>query len=78
MPTTPIPRPLPVAQDTYSKAWMDNFTRNLEINLIQLSARQQLFGTTINLNQLPTSATGLRSGDIWQDPANSHVLKVVP
>ena len=57
---------------------MNNYTRILTAQLIQMLATGPIFGTTLNLNSLPTSPTGLPSGSIWQDPANSNVLKVVP
>lgn len=35
-------------------------------------------GTTLNLSKLPTSAAGLRSGDVWVDSGAGNVLKIVP
>ena len=75
---TPEPQVLPDPPDVWTSNWMSNYTRVLTTQLIQMLARNALMGTTLNLNRLPTSATGLRSGDIWRDPAASHVLKVVP
>ena len=34
--------------------------------------------TPLNLSGLPTSASGLSSGDIWRDAAAGNVLKIVP
>jgi hypothetical protein len=35
-------------------------------------------GSKLSVVGLPTSATGLTSGDIWRDAANGNVLKIVP
>lgn len=35
-------------------------------------------GTTVNLTKLPTSAAGLRSGDVWVDTGAGNVLKIIP
>lgn len=38
----------------------------------------KLFVKSLNLSGLPTSVTGLTSGDVWRDAANDNVLKIVP
>lgn len=35
-------------------------------------------GTTMNFTKIPTSAAGLRSGDVWVDAGAGNVLKIVP
>jgi len=44
----------------------------------ELATLQALRGPTLNLSLLPTSATGLRSGDVWRDAGAGNVLKIVP
>ena len=74
---TPVPYVLPSAPKDFSPSWMNNYTRILTAQLIQMLATQAIYGTTLNLNSLPTSATGLPVGSVWVDTANSNVLKIV-
>ena len=80
MPTTQVApiQPLPDPPSKYDPVYEANRNRVINQNLLIISAVNRLYGTSINLSMLPTSPTGLRSGDVWQDPANSHQLKLVP
>lgn len=74
-PTLP---PMPIAPKEYDQTYENNRNRQIDSNFYQQAARTALMGTTLNLNRLPTSDTGLRSGDIWVDAGSSYVLKMVP
>jgi hypothetical protein len=74
MASTRLPDP-PLQYDLQYMARLIN-----QINL-QFRAMEQvgpLVGSTLNLSQLPTSATGLRAGDVWVDTGAGNVLKIVP
>ena len=68
------PERLPSAPDEYDPDFMDRLIGLLDQHLSQASARRRILGTTVNLSDLPTSATGLRSGDVWN---NAGVLNIV-
>lgn len=70
--------PMPIAPATYDKTYESNRNRQIDNNFTQVVSVGPIAGTTLNLNRLPTSPTGLGSGDIWSDPASSYVLKMVP
>lgn len=72
---TTLPPDIPSAPDTYDQDYM-----NTLVGLVrQLSAlvgqRKSLMATTINVSALPTSATGLRSGDLWVDTTAANTIK---
>jgi hypothetical protein len=73
--TTPV---LPFAPTEYSREYFNEYNRILTLYFRQVQSGGALRGTVLNLSGLPTSATGLRSGDVWVDSAASHVLKLVP
>jgi len=58
----------------YDPQYFDRMLRALEVHLQTLHSVGPIRVDTINIANLPTSATGLRSGDIWSD---SGTLKVV-
>lgn len=61
------PERLPSAPEEYDPAFMDRLIGLLDLHLAALSSRRRIVGTNVNLSDLPTSATGLRSGDVWND-----------
>lgn len=65
----------PEAPEQYSQVYMNNLIKTLELYVRELNTPGALAGTTINLSHLPTSATGLRSGDLWN---NAGVVNIVP
>ena len=68
------PPSLPEAPDEYSTAYMQDLLRALEIFIAQERNPGELRGTKITLTNLPTSATGLETGALYND---SGTVKVV-
>tara|TARA_R100001509_G_C4847667_1_gene208880 strand:- start:659 stop:886 length:228 start_codon:yes stop_codon:yes gene_type:complete len=62
----PPPR-LPEPTSEYSASYMQDLVRALEIFIEQERNPGQLRGTTITLTNLPTSATGLETGALYND-----------
>lgn len=59
----------------YDPTFFTRMFRALELNLSSMKDVGSIRVTTINVSDLPTSTTGLRSGDVWND---TGTLKVVP
>lgn len=70
----PPPR-LPEPTPEYSATYMQDLLRALEIFIEQERTPGELRGTKITLTELPTSASGLESGALWND---SGTVKVAP
>lgn len=75
---TSLPPDLPDPPSEYDQAYMTRLVGLLEQALFAMSQRRQVIASTINVDRLPTSAAGLRSGELWRDAAASNVVKVVP
>lgn len=71
MTTTRLPDP--PAQ--YDRAYMEKLLNHINQQFRALEERGRLNGATLSLSHLPTSATGLRAGDVWVDTVT---LKIVP
>ena len=71
---TPAPR-LPEPPKDYSARYMQDLLRALEIFIQRERTPGEIRGTKITLTELPTSATGLESGAIYND---SGTVKIVP
>ena len=67
--------PDPPAQ--YSQEHMTRLIGQLNLQLRALNTVGPLVGSRLNLLQLPTSAAGLRVGDVWVDTGAGNVLKIV-
>lgn len=70
----PIPAFGTIPQD-YDRAYFQRAFQQLANHLGVMVAVGPVRVSAINIKDIPTSATGLRSGDIWSD---SGTLKVVP
>ena len=70
----PAPR-LPEPTSEYSLTYMQDLLRALEIFIEQERTAGDIRATTITLTALPTSATGLESGALYND---SGTVKIVP
>jgi hypothetical protein len=68
------PERLPSPPEEYDPVFFDRLIGLLDQHLAQGNGRRKILGTTVNLSDLPTSATGLRSGDVWND---AGVLKII-
>jgi len=73
---TPI-APLPFPPSTYEQRYFNETIRTLNLYFRQIQNPGAIVGSTLRLSELPTSAAGLRVGDVWVDTAASNVLKVV-
>lgn len=69
------PPRLPEPPAEYSQRYMQDLLRALEIFIQQERNPGELRGTKITLTNLPTSATGLESGALFND---SGTVKIVP
>lgn len=69
------PPRLPEAPQEYTREYMSDLIRALEIFIAQERNPGELRGTKITLTELPTSATGLETGALWND---SGTVKVAP
>ena len=74
MATPEVPARLPEAPQEYSPIYMQDLIRALEVFISQQRNPGQLRGSTITLTSLPTSATGLETGALYND---SGTVKIV-
>lgn len=72
---SPSSNRLPDPPDVYDPKYMNKLVSALERILVELQTPGHVAGTTANFSRLPTSATGLRSGDLWND---AGTIKIVP
>ena len=68
------PPRLPEAPEEYTQRYMSDLIRTLEIFISQERTPGEMRGTKITLTDLPTSATGLESGALYND---SGTVKIV-
>lgn len=66
---------LPDPPNEYTRGYMSQLIRTIELLFTSLKTRRRIMGTTLNLSKLPTSSAGLASGDVWND---TGTLKIVP
>jgi hypothetical protein len=52
--------------------------RNLSVNGDLNASSNVSVNGKLKASNLPTSSTGLSSGDFWRDASNQNILKVVP
>lgn len=71
---TSLPPDLPDPPQEYDPVYMSRVLDLLSQALFALSMRRPIIGTTINLSRLPTSATGLRTGDLWNDGGTVRIV----
>jgi hypothetical protein len=65
----------PVPPSEYSQQYMAELARAFSVALQQMQNPGEGRNTTLVLTNLPTSASGLESGSVWND---SGTLKIVP
>ena len=70
---TPAPR-LPEPPETIDRRYMEDLIRTLQLFITQERNPGEMRGTKLTLTDLPTSATGLESGALYND---SGTVKVV-
>ena len=69
----PPPR-LPTPPETIDRAYLEDLVRALQIFILQERNPGELRATKITLTDLPTSATGLETGALYND---SGTVKIV-
>ena len=74
---TAQPQPLGKAPKTYDSDFYENVLRTIERQFIQIMAVTPIYVSSINVSRMPTSATGLPTGQLWCDTSNSNVVKKV-
>jgi len=62
------------APDEYNAEFLDRLSTELDNVLKRMLSPGVVRASKLNISQIPTSATGLRSGDVWSD---SGVLTIV-
>lgn len=60
--------------ERYSAAEFSRMFRNLEVYLNSLREIGPVRVSRINVVDLPTSATGLRTGDLWNDAGTVKIV----
>ena len=74
MSTNQPPPRLPDAPEEYNMQFMQDLIRAVEVFIQQERNDGELRGTKITLTNLPTAATGLESGALYND---SGTIKIV-
>ena len=69
-----VPPQFPLPPEEYDRQYFDEMVRSLTQLVVQLQNPGELRGTKITLTQLPTSATGLETGALYND---SGTVKIV-
>jgi hypothetical protein len=70
-----VPPQFSLAPEEYDRAYFDDMVRSLTQLVIQLQNPGELRGTKITLTDLPTSASGLETGALYND---SGTIKIAP
>ena len=68
------PPRLPEAPEEYSRQYMEDLLRSLEIFIQQERTPGEIRGTSITLTDLPTSSTGLEVGSLWTDTGTVKIV----
>lgn len=66
---------LPLPPPAYDQRYMSTLVSSLEQFILNTNNPGDLRATTLTLTNLPTSATGLAPGSVWND---AGTLKVAP
>jgi len=69
----PPPR-LPEAPEEYTKSYMEDLIRALDNYIQQERNPGEMRGTKITLTALPTSATGLETGALYNDAGTVKIV----
>ena len=69
------PPNLPLPSGEYSEQYFNQLVRSLNTYFRLLGSTTPIVVDSITLNDLPTSATGLPVGSVWND---AGTLKIVP
>jgi hypothetical protein len=69
--------PLPFPPITYEARYFNETIRTLNLYFRTIQNPGPLIATTLQLTNLPTSATGLPIGAVWRDTSD-NTLKIIP
>lgn len=69
-----VPPQFPLPPEGYDRQYFDEMVRSLTQLVIQLQNPGELRGTKITLTDLPTSATGLESGALYNDGGTVKIV----
>ena len=69
-----VPPQFPLPPEEYDRQYFDEMVRSLTQLVVQLQNPGELRGTKITLTDLPTSATGLESGALYNDGGTVKIV----
>jgi hypothetical protein len=67
------PPRLPEAPEEYTRSYMQDLIRSLEIFIEQERNPGEIRATSVTITDLPTSATGLETGTLYNDAGTVKV-----
>ena len=68
------PPRLPEAPAEYTRVYMEDLIRTLEIFIAQERNPGEMRGTKLTLTDLPTSSAGLETGSLWNDAGTVKIV----
>jgi len=68
------PPRLPEAPEEYTRVYMEDLIRTLEIFIEQERNPGEMRGTKLTLTDLPTSSAGLETGSLWNDAGTVKIV----
>lgn len=75
MPIPTDPPRFPEPPKEYDAEYFKTINKQLLLYIQRLNSGGSIRCSKLNISNLPTSATGLRSGDLWN---NAGVINIVP
>ena len=69
-----VPPQFPLPPNEYEQQYFDELVRSLTQLVVQLQNPGELRGTKITLTDLPTSATGLETGALYNDGGTVKIV----
>ena len=69
-----VPPQFSVPPEEYDRTYFDDMVRSLSQLVIQLNNPGELRGTKITLTDLPTSASGLETGALFNDNGTVKIV----
>ena len=65
---------IPSPSGAIDEEYINKIIRVIDNNFKKLNNAGPIRATTINISDLPTSATGLKAGDLWNDAGTVKVV----
>jgi len=69
-----VPDRLPSAPAEYDQNYMDRLVGLIDQHFSAINSRKRVLATTVNISDLPTTSTGLRSGELWNDSGTVKII----